>query len=134
MWLHVDFRRMALSGAAFWSALFATPGTSSFMIWRLHRTMPAQEKYNAAQQMSISAIVVMGAGSVLTGLAIYKPAQLCLAGRIVRRLPRALALLILPHHRLSPLFFVVHIAQVALAGWNNFRGMVIGYELVKDNE
>jgi thiosulfate reductase cytochrome b subunit len=26
------------------------------------------------------------------------------------------------------LFFVVHIAQVIRAGWNNFRSMVIGYE------
>jgi thiosulfate reductase cytochrome b subunit len=31
-------------------------------------------------------------------------------------------------------FFVVHIAQVLRAGWNNFRSMVIGFELVKDNE
>jgi thiosulfate reductase cytochrome b subunit len=31
-------------------------------------------------------------------------------------------------------FFVIHIAQVALAGWNNFRSMVIGYELVKEND
>jgi thiosulfate reductase cytochrome b subunit len=28
-------------------------------------------------------------------------------------------------------FFVIHIAQVALAGWNNFRGMVSGFELVR---
>jgi len=28
------------------------------------------------------------------------------------------------------LFFVVHIAQVIRAGWNNFRAMVCGYELV----
>jgi thiosulfate reductase cytochrome b subunit len=26
-------------------------------------------------------------------------------------------------------FFVVHVVQVALAGWNNFRSMVSGYEL-----
>ena len=28
------------------------------------------------------------------------------------------------------LFFVVHLAQVIRAGWNNFRAMVTGYELV----
>ena len=28
------------------------------------------------------------------------------------------------------LFFVIHIAQVIRAGWNNFRAMVTGYELV----
>ena len=31
-------------------------------------------------------------------------------------------------------FFVIHVGQVILAGWNNFRSMVIGYELVKDGE
>jgi hypothetical protein len=30
------------------------------------------------------------------------------------------------------LFFVVHIAQVVRAGWNNFRAMVTGYEVVTD--
>jgi len=29
------------------------------------------------------------------------------------------------------LFFVIHIIQVALAGWNNFRGMVAGFEVEK---
>jgi thiosulfate reductase cytochrome b subunit len=27
-------------------------------------------------------------------------------------------------------FFLVHVLQVVLAGWNNFRSMVTGYELV----
>ena len=31
---------------------------------------------------------------------------------------------------LFTLFFVVHIIQVLLAGWNNFRGMVAGFEVV----
>ena len=28
-------------------------------------------------------------------------------------------------------FFVIHLAQVIRAGWNNFRAMVTGYELVE---
>ena len=32
------------------------------------------------------------------------------------------------------LFFVIHIAQVVRAGWNNFRAMVTGYELVPAEE
>jgi hypothetical protein len=28
------------------------------------------------------------------------------------------------------LFFGIHIGQVALAGWNNFRAMVAGFEVV----
>ena len=42
----------------------------------LRREIPPQTKYNAAQQISYTAIVLMGAGSVITGFAIYKPAQL----------------------------------------------------------
>ncbi len=99
----------------------------------LRRDKPPQEKYNAAQQISYTGIIVMGIGSVLTGLAIYKPAQLgwlaaCFGGYEGARLI---------HFMLTIgyiLFFVVHVAQVILAGWNNFRGMVIGYELVKENE
>ena len=30
------------------------------------------------------------------------------------------------------LFFLIHIAQVVRAGWNNFRAMVSGYELVSE--
>ena len=26
-------------------------------------------------------------------------------------------------------FFVIHVAQVVLAGWNNFRSMVSGFEV-----
>ena len=37
--------------------------------------MPPQGKYNGAQRIAYSAIVLMGAGSLLTGLAVYKPTQ-----------------------------------------------------------
>jgi thiosulfate reductase cytochrome b subunit len=99
----------------------------------LHKEAPAQEKYNAAQQVSYSAIILMGVGSVLTGLAIYKPVQLgwltALFGgyRSARLIHFLLTLGYLG-------FFVIHVAQVVRAGWNNFRSMVIGYELVNDNE
>ena len=32
------------------------------------------------------------------------------------------------------LFFVVHITQVVKAGWNNFRAMVTGFEVVNVSE
>src|SRR5947209_7879891 len=38
--------------------------------------LPPQGRYNAAQRVTYSAIVVMGGLSLLTGLAIYKPAEL----------------------------------------------------------
>jgi thiosulfate reductase cytochrome b subunit len=94
----------------------------------LRKTMPPQDKYNAAQQLTYTAIVLMGAGSVLTGLAIYKPIQLAwltaLFGgyEFARLIHFALTMGYLA-------FFVVHIAQVVRAGWNNFQSMITGYEL-----
>ena len=38
--------------------------------------LPPQGRYNAAQRITYTAIVIMGGFSLLTGLAIYKPAQL----------------------------------------------------------
>jgi thiosulfate reductase cytochrome b subunit len=99
----------------------------------LRRELPPQEKYNAAQQISYSAIIVMGAGSVLTGLAIYKPAQLAWLTALFGGYGTARLI----HFGLTVgyvLFFVVHVVQVAIAGWNNFRSMVIGYELVGEHE
>jgi thiosulfate reductase cytochrome b subunit len=99
----------------------------------LRKDAPPQEKYNAAQQIAYSGIVVMGIGSLITGLAIYKPAQLawlaalCGGYEFARLIHFALTMGYIG-------FFVVHVGQVILAGWNNFRSMVIGYELVKDGE
>jgi thiosulfate reductase cytochrome b subunit len=95
------------------------------------KNLPPQQKYNAAQQVSYSAIVVMGALSVVTGFAIYKPAQLAWLTALFGGYEGARLL----HFALTIgylLFFVVHLAQVIRAGWNNFRGMVIGYELAGD--
>jgi thiosulfate reductase cytochrome b subunit len=89
---------------------------------------PVQGKYNAAQQISYTAIILMGIGSVLTGLAIYKPAQLSWLAMLLGGYRTARLL----HFMLTIgylLFFAVHVVQVILAGWNNFRSMVIGWEL-----
>jgi thiosulfate reductase cytochrome b subunit len=92
---------------------------------------PPQGKYNAAQQISYSAIVLMGIGSAVTGLAIYKPAQLAWLAALFGGYRGAR----LVHFALTMgylLFFLVHVVQVALAGWNNFRSMVIGYDLQEE--
>lgn len=89
---------------------------------------PVRGKYNAAQQVTYSAIILMGVGSVLSGLAIYKPVQLAWLAAMFGGYRGAR----LVHFVLTigyVLFFVVHVAQVILAGWNNFRSMVIGWEL-----
>ena len=39
----------------------------------IKRGLPPQGKYNAAQRIAYTSIIIMGLGSVITGLAIYKP-------------------------------------------------------------
>ena len=99
----------------------------------LTKQAPAQDKYNAAQQIAYTGIVVMGVASLLTGLAIYKPVQLAWLTALCGGYATARLI-----HFVLTLgyvgFFVIHIAQVAMAGWNNFRSMVIGYELVNEND
>ncbi len=98
---------------------------------RIRKTSPPAKKYNAAQRIAYSAIIVMGAGSVITGLAIFKPVQLgwlcwlCGGYEAAR----------VEHFILTIgycLFFLIHIIQVIKAGWNNFRGMVAGFEVIKE--
>ncbi|MBA4167774.1 MAG: molybdopterin-dependent oxidoreductase [Chitinophagaceae bacterium] len=94
----------------------------------IRRFIPPQKKYNAAQRIAYTAIIIMGLGSVLTGIAIYKPVQfnwLCsiLGGYRAARIE---------HFILTigyVLFFIVHIVQVIIAGWNNFRSVVTGFEI-----
>jgi len=96
----------------------------------IRKTKPPQGKYNAAQRIAYTAIIVMGIGFVLTGLAIYKPVQLgwLLAIFGGYKMSRII------HFALTigyVLFFVIHIVQVIIAGWNNFRAMVTGFEVEK---
>jgi thiosulfate reductase cytochrome b subunit len=100
---------------------------------RLWKGQLPQRKYNEAQQIAYTSIIVMGFGSLVTGLAIYKPIQFAwltglLGGYTAARFE---------YFWLAVgyvLFFVIHIAQVIRAGWNNFRAMVSGYELVVSEE
>ncbi len=94
----------------------------------LSKYCPPAIKYNGAQKIAYTGIIVMGAGSLITGLAIYKYVQfnwlaaLCGGYRAAR----------LEHFLLTVGyvgFFFIHIAQVIRAGWNNFRSMVTGYEI-----
>jgi thiosulfate reductase cytochrome b subunit len=92
------------------------------------RGLPAQGKYNGAQKIAYTAIVLMGAGSLITGLAIYKPTQAHWLTSLVGGYEMARWF----HFWLTMGFcgfFLVHVGQVAMAGWNNFRSMVSGYEV-----
>jgi thiosulfate reductase cytochrome b subunit len=97
----------------------------------LRREPPPPRKFNGAQQIAYTAVVLMGLGSLLTGLAIYKPVQLAWLSALFGGYPMSRFF----HFWLTVgyvLFFLVHIAQVVRAGWNNFRAMIIGCEVAND--
>jgi thiosulfate reductase cytochrome b subunit len=96
----------------------------------LRKAAPPVRKYNGAQRIAYTAVVLMGLGSLLTGLAIYKPVQFGWLTRLLGGYEAAR----IEHFVLTigyVLFFVVHVAQVARAGWNNFRSMIAGFEVAE---
>jgi thiosulfate reductase cytochrome b subunit len=94
--------------------------------------LPPQGRYNAAQRITYSGIVCMGFFSLLTGLAIFKPAQLHWPTALLGGYEWARW-----EHFWFTMgyvgFFAIHIGQVIRAGWANFRSMVCGYDLVVTN-
>lgn len=98
----------------------------------LSKKEPPKRKFNAAQQFAYTGVILMAAGSLLTGLAIYKPVQV----QWLTTLFGGYAMARFFHFWLTMAylgFFVIHIAQVIRAGWNNFRSMLTGYEIVRED-
>lgn len=90
-------------------------------------------KYNHAQRIAYSGVVVLGILMVINGLAIYKPAQLSWLTALFGGYQTARLI----HFFITWLFlafFLVHILQVLRAGWNNFRAMLTGYQLHRSEE
>ncbi|CAN5465136.1 MAG: cytochrome b/b6 domain-containing protein [Pyrinomonadaceae bacterium] len=119
-----------------WRAILPVPGSfkraALVSLHDLHilKKLPPQGKYNDAQRIAYTGVILLGAGSIITGLAIYKPLQLSwltwiLGGYEWARWEHFWVMI------LFVLFFVVHVIQVLLAGWNNFRSMITGFEVVK---
>jgi thiosulfate reductase cytochrome b subunit len=91
------------------------------------RPLPRQ-KFNDAQRIAYTGVVLMGMGSLLTGLAIYKPTQLHIITTLFGGYEMARSF----HFWLTLSFvgfFLMHVAQVIRSGWNNFRAMIIGYHI-----
>jgi thiosulfate reductase cytochrome b subunit len=100
---------------------------------KLRQTPLPRAKFNGAQRLAYTGVILMGAGSLVTGLAIYKPTQLGWLTSLLGGYTWARG----EHFALTigyVVFFIIHIAQVIRAGWNNFRAMVTGYELVPVEE
>ena len=97
---------------------------------RLSRIEPPPRKFNGAQQIAYTTVIMMGLGSLVTGAAIYKPVQFGWLTALLGGYEWARW----EHFWLAfgyVFFFLVHIVQVARAGWNNFRAMVTGYAIVE---
>lgn len=96
---------------------------------RLGPTPKKIGKFNGAQQIAYTAVVIMGFGSLVSGLAIYKPVTFSWVTFVFGGYEGARFI----HFWLTMgyvVFFVVHVAQVIKAGWNNFRSMITGDEVV----
>jgi thiosulfate reductase cytochrome b subunit len=122
-----------------WKYIF--PAKRSFkdawivVLHELHLTKkrPPVKKYNAAQKIAYTVVILMGLGSVLTGLSIYKPVQF----RTLTGLLGGYEWARIEHFTLTilfALFLLVHIIQVILAGWNNFQSMVTGLFVMKEDK
>lgn len=120
---------LLLSGE--WRAILPVPGSIGragrvvLKDLRIAKDLPPQGKYNDAQRIAYTAVILMGAGSVITGLAIYKPLQLAWLTSLLGGYEWAR----LEHFWLTilfVLFFAVHVVQVIFAGWSNFRSMITG--------
>jgi thiosulfate reductase cytochrome b subunit len=94
----------------------------------LRKGLPPQKKYNGAQRIAYTSVILMGIGMLVTGLAIYKPTQAHWLTTLLGGYEMARWL----HFWITMSFlgfFLVHVVQVILAGWNNFRSMVSGREI-----
>lgn len=94
----------------------------------IRRHAPTLKKYNGAQRIAYTGVVLLGVGEVVTGLPIYFKDWTAFANVLggqdaIRAEHFAFMLGILA-------FVVVHLVQVTRAGWNNFRSMVIGIEVL----
>ena len=92
----------------------------------LRKDLPPQGKYNAAQRISYTAVLVMALIIVVSGFAIYKPTQLYPLPLLFGGYQGARLVHFWMTIGLS-LFFLVHVLQVVRSGWGNFRSMVTGY-------
>jgi thiosulfate reductase cytochrome b subunit len=94
----------------------------------LSKIEPPSRKFNGAQQIAYTTVILMGGGSLVTGIAIYKPVQFAWLAALLGGYQWARW----EHFWLAAgyvIFFVIHLLQVVKAGWNNFRAMVTGYEI-----
>lgn len=127
---------LALSGS--WRELFPDSKSLKSVIpyilydFKIRKDCPTWDgKFNPVQKLAYSGALLLGLGSVVSGIAIYKPVQVqwlltLFGGYEAARLSHFLFMA-------AFLFFIlVHIIQVIRAGWDNFQAIVTGYENKKE--
>ena len=122
-----EWRTLVPHKRSFVDALWVTLYDLHIPFARRHG-LPTQGKYNGGQRLAYTSVVLMGGLALLTGVAIYKPAQAHWLTTLFGGYEMARWF----HFWLTIAFcgfFLVHVGQVALAGWNNFRSMVSGFEV-----
>ena len=121
-----SWRSMVPDRAAFpdaWRVLLGKPRVAS----------ARANKYNGAQRIAYATAIAVGAGLIVTGLAIFRPIQLAPLVRLLGGYQAART----GHFWLTMAmigFVVVHVIQALGSGWNTLRGMIIGVEVVRDAE
>jgi thiosulfate reductase cytochrome b subunit len=119
---------------------YLLPGKKSFkeagqvLLHDLHirRYKLPPNKYNAAQRILYTTVIIMGIGSVVTGFAIYRPVQLNWLVLLCGGYEAAR----MEHFILTigyVLFFLIHIVQVVKTGWQNFKAMITGIEVIPNH-
>ncbi len=108
---------------------------------RIRKTPLPRAKFNGAQRIAYTGVIFMGLGSLLTGLAIHKPVQAAwvsspwgAAAQLAGFNATSYEIARFFHFWLTIAFvgfFLIHVLQVARAGWNNFRAMITGSEIVE---
>ena len=94
----------------------------------LRKDLPPQGKFNAAQRIAYTLVLLMGVGAIISGISIYKPVQM----HWLKDLAGGFSFAHLLHYVIAigfVLFFFVHVAQVVRAGWRNFAAMISGAEV-----
>jgi len=88
---------------------------------------PSREAYNPLQKCAYSSVILLGALSVATGLAVWKPVQFSRLAWLMGGFSSARLLHFLIMWAMLAFVFG-HLILVVLHGWNNFVSMLTGWK------